>query len=128
MIFYQIHDRYSSKRGEIGNWGPSPIMAVRSYDKVCGDRRVWLLRQVYHRAIAGRGSEGLHTHEFPAQGEPVRRTGAGIPFHFDKPDLLARSLEGVEVLVNTYWVRDHADTLGRQYASELARRTPARRG
>ncbi|MBX7236202.1 MAG: NAD(P)H-binding protein [Caldilineales bacterium] len=27
------------------------------------------------------------------------------PFHFDQPDELARSLAGVEVLYNTYWVR-----------------------
>ncbi|MGB4978541.1 MAG: NAD-dependent epimerase/dehydratase family protein, partial [Anaerolineae bacterium] len=27
------------------------------------------------------------------------------PFHFDRPDELARSLQGVEVLYNTYWVR-----------------------
>ncbi len=27
------------------------------------------------------------------------------PFHFDNPDELARSLEGVRVLYNTYWVR-----------------------
>lgn len=27
------------------------------------------------------------------------------PFHFDRPDLLAVSLEGAEVLYNTYWVR-----------------------
>lgn len=27
------------------------------------------------------------------------------PFHFDQPDELARSLVGVEVLYNTYWVR-----------------------
>jgi uncharacterized protein YbjT (DUF2867 family) len=37
--------------------------------------------------------------------------GAGVrasPFHFDRPDLLARSLAGVDVLINTYWVRfDH---------------------
>ncbi len=34
--------------------------------------------------------------------------GGRIPaylFHFDQPDELARSLEGVEVLYNTYWVR-----------------------
>jgi uncharacterized protein YbjT (DUF2867 family) len=32
------------------------------------------------------------------------------PYNFDKPDELARSLEGARVLVNTYWVRfDHAD-------------------
>jgi len=27
------------------------------------------------------------------------------PFNFDQPDLLTRSLEGVQVLYNTYWVR-----------------------
>lgn len=32
------------------------------------------------------------------------------PFRFDEPDELARSLEGADVLVNTYWVRfDHRD-------------------
>jgi NADH dehydrogenase len=31
-----------------------------------------------------------------------------MPFNFDRPDQLARSLQGVEVLINTYWVRfDH---------------------
>lgn len=30
------------------------------------------------------------------------------PFNFDRPELLAQSLQGVEVLINTYWVRfDH---------------------
>ena len=30
------------------------------------------------------------------------------PFHFDRPELLAQSLKGTEVLINTYWVRfDH---------------------
>lgn len=32
------------------------------------------------------------------------------PYNFDKPDELARSLQGARVLVNTYWVRfDHSD-------------------
>ncbi len=32
------------------------------------------------------------------------------PYNFDRPDDLARSLEGAAVLINTYWVRfDHAD-------------------
>jgi uncharacterized protein YbjT (DUF2867 family) len=34
-------------------------------------------------------------------GEVVK----AYPFNFNQPDLLARSLEGVDVLVNTYWVR-----------------------
>jgi NADH dehydrogenase len=30
------------------------------------------------------------------------------PFNFDRPDLLAQSLGGIEILINTYWVRfDH---------------------
>jgi NADH dehydrogenase len=37
-------------------------------------------------------------------GERVRVA----PFNFERPDLLAQSLQGVEVLINTYWVRfDH---------------------
>jgi uncharacterized protein YbjT (DUF2867 family) len=32
------------------------------------------------------------------------------PYNFDRPDELARSLEGARVLINTYWVRfDHTD-------------------
>jgi uncharacterized protein YbjT (DUF2867 family) len=32
------------------------------------------------------------------------------PYNFDRPDELARSLQGTDVLVNTYWVRfDHRD-------------------
>ena len=32
------------------------------------------------------------------------------PYHFDKPDELARSLDGAHALINTYWVRfDHRD-------------------
>ena len=40
-----------------------------------------------------------------------------FPFNFDQPDALRRSLEGVEVLYNTYWVRfnhklfKHADAV-----------------
>jgi NADH dehydrogenase len=37
-------------------------------------------------------------------GEKVQAS----PFHFDQPELLAKSLEGVDTLINTYWVRfDH---------------------
>ncbi|MDP2953475.1 MAG: NAD-dependent epimerase/dehydratase family protein [Chloroflexota bacterium] len=46
-------------------------------------------------------------------GERVK----ACPFNFDRPDLLARSLEGTDVLINTYWVRfnyktfTHADAV-----------------
>lgn len=34
-----------------------------------------------------------------------------VPYHFDQPDRLAKSLEGVDTLYNTYWVRfDHGKT------------------
>lgn len=36
---------------------------------------------------------------------PFGRLVTPHPFHFDQPDLLAESLGGVEVLINTYWVR-----------------------
>jgi NADH dehydrogenase len=42
---------------------------------------------------------------------------SALPFNFDKPDALVRSLEGVEVLYNTYWIRfnhklfTHADAV-----------------
>ncbi len=37
------------------------------------------------------------------------------PYNFDKPDELARSLQGAKVLINTYWVRfDHSDFTHRQ--------------
>src|SRR5579872_2382405 len=39
-----------------------------------------------------------------------------FPFHFDQPDRLEETLRGVDVLINTYWVRfDH-----RLFAHETA--------
>jgi len=42
-----------------------------------------------------------HPHRPSPFGQAVR----AIPFHFDQPHELARSLEGVATLYNTYWVR-----------------------
>ncbi len=56
------------------------------------------------------------------------------PFHFDQPDQLTRSLEGVEVLYNTYWVRfnhplfTHADAVRNTLVLfEAAKRAGVRR-
>lgn len=39
---------------------------------------------------------------------PFGRSVQAFPFHFDEPARLSESLRGVEVLINTYWVRfDH---------------------
>jgi NADH dehydrogenase len=56
------------------------------------------------------------------------------PFHFDRPDELARTLAGVEVLYNTYWVRfnhplfRHADAVRNTLVLfEAAKRAGVRR-
>ncbi len=41
----------------------------------------------------------------PDRPDPFGGHVAAIPFNFDKPDELAKSLEGASVLYNTYWVR-----------------------
>ncbi len=57
-----------------------------------------------------------------------------FPFHFDQPDELARSLQGVDVLYNTYWVRfnhplfKHADAVQNTVTLfEAARRAGVKR-
>jgi NADH dehydrogenase len=41
----------------------------------------------------------------PNRSNPFGEKVRALPFHFDRPEMLATSLEGVETLVNTYWVR-----------------------
>lgn len=57
-----------------------------------------------------------------------------FPFHFDRPEELARTLEGTEVLYNTYWVRfnhklfTHADAVhNTRVLFEAARQAGVRR-
>ena len=46
----------------------------------------------------------------PDRPDPFEGRVAAFPFHFDEPTRLAETLENVDVLYNTYWVRfDHAD-------------------
>ena len=46
----------------------------------------------------------------PERRNPFGATVEAHPYNFDRPDELARSLEGARVLINTYWVRfDHRD-------------------
>ncbi len=46
----------------------------------------------------------------PRRHNPFGATVEAHPYNFDKPDDLARSLQGAQVLINTYWVRfDHTD-------------------
>jgi NADH dehydrogenase len=47
----------------------------------------------------------------PGRPHPLQGSVQAFAYRFDDPDALARSLEGVSTLYNTYWVRfDHGDT------------------
>ena len=47
----------------------------------------------------------------PDRDHILRERVEAVPFRFDEPVALARTLEGVDTLYNTYWVRfDHGDT------------------
>jgi uncharacterized protein YbjT (DUF2867 family) len=57
----------------------------------------------------GRGVRTLTYH--PDRPHPLRSQIDALPYRFDDPAALARSLEGVGTLYNTFWVRfDHGET------------------
>ena len=99
------------------------------------------------RRLLDRGHQVRTLTDSPHRRNPFEAAVEVHPFHFDDPARLRASLEGVSVLYNTYWVRfnhktfthaaavrnttrlfdaaraaEHAESLGRRYASELARR------
>lgn len=53
----------------------------------------------------------------PQRENPFGRQVQAVPFNFDQPEALAASLQGVEVLYNTYWVRFNYETF--QHASAV---------
>lgn len=54
------------------------------------------------------GHEVLTLTNSPNRQNPFGARVRAFPFHFDQPDRLRDSLRGVDVLINTYWVRfDH---------------------
>lgn len=58
---------------------------------------------------AGRRVRTLSFH--PGRPHPLQASVQALPYRFDDPGALARSLEGVSTLYNTYWVRfDHKHT------------------
>ncbi len=68
------------------------------------------------------------------RANPLAGQIRAFPFNFDRPDELARSLDGTEVLYNTYWVRfnhrlfTHADAVRNTLALfEAARKAGVRR-
>ena len=61
-------------------------------------------RYITHRLLAAGATVSTLTGS-PGKDNPFGEAVKAHPFNFNQPDLLARSLEGVDVLVNTYWVR-----------------------
>ena len=64
-------------------------------------------RYIARRLLDSNHSVFTLTHS-PGRPDPFGGKVPAIPFHFDKPDVLAESLRGADALINTYWVRfDH---------------------
>jgi NADH dehydrogenase len=61
-------------------------------------------RYITQRLLSA-GQEVLTLTNSLARPNPFGPRVRAFPFHFDEPDQLKRSLEGVDALVNTYWVR-----------------------
>jgi NADH dehydrogenase len=66
--------------------------------------------QIAERLLdSGRGVRTLTYH--PERSHPLRASVDALEYRFDDPAALARSLEGVTTLYNTFWVRfDHGKT------------------
>ena len=61
-------------------------------------------RYITHRLLTD-GHEVLTLTQSPQRPNPFGDKIRVALFHFDQPELLAQSLRGVDVLINTYWVR-----------------------
>ena len=66
----------------------------------------------------GHGIRSLTGH--PDRSDPFEGQVRMMPYHFDNPDLLARSLVGADTLFNTYWIRmAYADITHERAAENL---------
>lgn len=64
-------------------------------------------RYITQRLLAA-GHEVITLTNSPNRPNPFGEKAKAYPFHFDEPDKLRDSLQGVHTLINTYWVRfDH---------------------
>jgi len=61
-------------------------------------------RAIARRLLAAGKQVSTLVHD-PARPNPFGDQVAAVPYRFDDPTALARSLEGASVLYNTYWVR-----------------------
>ena len=60
------------------------------------------------RRLLAAGHQVITLTNSPERNNPFEGRVRAFPFHFDEPRSLEKSLQGTEVLINTYWVRfDH---------------------
>lgn len=57
------------------------------------------------KLLLAKGHQVMTLTGHPDRPNPFGERVRALPFHFDRPDLLAESLQGVSTLYNTYWVR-----------------------
>ena len=57
------------------------------------------------RRLLERGDEVITLTGHPDNSDPFDGHVKAFPFDFDQPEKLAKTLEGVDILFNTYWVR-----------------------
>ncbi len=57
------------------------------------------------RALLSRGRRVKTLTGHPTRSNPFDDHVEAVPFNFDRPDALKRSLEGARALFNTYWIR-----------------------
>ncbi len=84
--------------------------------------------------LLGRGDEVIALTNSVRRQSPFGEKVRPCPFHFDEPERLVETLRGIEVLVNTYWVRfdyktfSHADAVRNTLTMfECARQAGVRR-
>src|SRR5258708_1151820 len=61
-------------------------------------------RYVVHRLLDG-GHRVIPLTNSTQRQNPFGDRIQAVPFHFDQPARLRKSLQGVDALINTYWVR-----------------------
>jgi NADH dehydrogenase len=64
-----------------------------------------VIQEIYRPALAGPGERVITLTNSPGRYSSLSSRVKAMPFNFDRPAELERSLEGVDVLYNTYWVR-----------------------
>jgi uncharacterized protein YbjT (DUF2867 family) len=78
-------------------------MAENDFDVVTG--ATGYTGRYIARALLSRGRRVKTLTGHPERKDPFGDQAEAVPFNFDRPQELARSLEGARALFNTYWIR-----------------------